>query len=102
MSDPVLGGEVGQVVTTDDWGVNPYTPDETIFDKIGNFIKGFWDGVSNHSIVGNIYGQTKDTLKTAGEDIRSTLNLIPAILIALTVAVVLYIIFMGKRGKALA
>jgi tetrahydromethanopterin S-methyltransferase subunit G len=80
----------------------------SFWDDIDTFLTGAWNGIKDNSIVGKLTGAVNKTLDTVGTTVQSigkgvgnTVNIIPIALIGLLVIVGIYVVFMGKKGKAI-
>jgi len=101
------GGEIGETLPGEVWGENLPTPDQSFWGKLNTFFDGAVDGVVNHSFIGDIYGQGKKVVENVGTAASSAVNsvtsitkLLPVVLVGVIVIGGIYVLMMGKRGKA--
>jgi hypothetical protein len=100
MADPVLGGEIGQVIGPDKdtpamiWA-RAKADVAGFFSGIGRFFEGAYKGVTEESLIGKAVAGTKKIMN----DITSTTSLLPLVVIVLLIGVTVYMVSMGKAGK---
>jgi hypothetical protein len=74
-----------------------------VVHDIGTFFKGAYEGVKDNSIVGKLTGGVKDVIggvKKVIKDVTNTTNLLPVVVLAVVVIAGIYLVSMGKKGKA--